>query len=91
MKIKLLIVLLFASASLMKAYGQKYDTSRFSFTNFYFTGTVGVPSKEFKEAVQNNFGNLGYGFSGGFLVSPLLENKPSPVLLGLDLVIFFME
>lgn len=88
MKINFLIALLFTSASLMNVYGQKYDTSQFSFTNFYFNGTVGVPSKEFQEAVQNDFGNLGYGFSGGFLVSPLLENKPSPVLLGLDLGYF---
>jgi hypothetical protein len=84
MNIKFLIVLLIISASQMKAYGQKYDSSKFSYINFYLNTQVAVPSKEFREAIQNDLGNLGYGLATGIVLSPLLENKPSPVLLGID-------
>jgi hypothetical protein len=84
MKIKFLIVLLLSSVSLMKVYGQKYDSSKFSYINFYFNTQIAVPHKEFREAIQNDLGNLGYGIATGLVLSPLLENKPSPVLLGLD-------
>ncbi len=84
MKIKFLIVLLFASLSLMKAYAQKYDSSKFSYINFYLNTQIAVPSKEFREAIHNDLGNLGYGLASGIVFSPLLENKPSPVLIGVD-------
>lgn len=84
MKTRFLIVLLFASTSLVKVHGQKYDSSKFSYINFYFNTQVAVPSKEFRAAIKNDFGNLGYGLATGIVISPLLENKPSPVLLGID-------
>jgi len=88
MKIKFLIVLLFTSVGLMKVYGQKYDSSKFSFINFYFNTQVAIPHKEFREAIQNDLGNLGFGLATGVVLSPLLENKPSPVLLGIDFSYF---
>lgn len=81
MKTTFLIILLFSSASM---YGQKYDSSKFSFINFYITVQTAIPEKEFREAINNDFGNVGYGISTGVVLSPLLEHKPSPVLLGLD-------
>jgi len=84
MKTKFLIALLFTSVSMMKVYGQKYDSSKFSYINFYFNTLIAVPHKEFREAIQNDLGNLGYGLNTGIVVSPLLENKPSPVLIGID-------
>lgn len=88
MKIKFLIVMLFISATMMKAYSQKYDSSKFSYINFYFNTQIAVPSQEFREAIQNDLGNLGYGLATGIVISPLLENKPSPVLLGIDFSYF---
>lgn len=88
MKIRFLIVLFFVSVSLIKAYGQKSDSLKFSYINFYFNTQVAVPSKEFREAIQNDLGNLGYGLATGIVISPLLENKPSPVLLGVDFSYF---
>ncbi len=88
MKTKFLIVLLIASTILMRAYGQKYDSSKFSYINFYFNTQVAIPSREFRQAIQNDLGNLGYGLATGIVISPLLENKPSPVLLGIDFSYF---
>ncbi len=84
MKIKFLIALLFTSTCLIKAYSQQYDSAKFSYINFYFNSLVAVPSKEFREAMNNELGNLGYGLATGVVISPLLENKPSPVLIGID-------
>ncbi len=84
MKIKFLITLLFVLISLVTVFGQKYDSSKFSFINFYFNTQTAIPSKEFREAMKNDVGNLGFGLTTGIVISPLLENKPSPILLGLD-------
>ena len=83
-KIKLLILLLLTGISLTNVSGQRYDSGRFSYVNFYFNTQLAIPTKEFRDAIQNELGNLGYGLATGILISPLLENKPSPVLLGLD-------
>lgn len=47
-----------------------------------------MPSKEFRQVVYNNFGNLGYGINTGLILSPLLERRPSPFLIGLDFSYF---
>jgi hypothetical protein len=48
------------------------------------TGVVGFPSSELKEAVTNNFGDLGIGFAVSLLVNPLGSKKPSPIFMGID-------
>jgi hypothetical protein len=75
-------ILLFISSFGVKA--QKYDSAKFSYVNFYFNTQVAIPSREFRDVIKNDFGNLGYGIATGVVLSPLLENKASPVLLGLD-------
>ncbi len=60
------------------------ETVKFSNLHFYAAGLIAVPSREFREAIDNSFGNLGYGFSSGVLISPHGEKKPSPALLGID-------
>jgi hypothetical protein len=52
--------------------------------HFNLTGMVGIPSKELKEAVQNNFGDIGVGFATSVLLSPFGKKKPSPILMGID-------
>lgn len=84
MKVEFLVGLLFINANLVKVHGQKYDSSRFSYINFYVNAQIAVPSKEFREGIQNDVGNLGHGISTGLVLSPLFENKPSPILVGID-------
>lgn len=52
--------------------------------HFNFTGIVGIPSKELKEAVKNNFGDIGVGFATSILLNPFGKKKPSPILMGID-------
>lgn len=64
-----------------------YDISPGTYHDRYHvsvTGVVGIPSKELKEAVSNNFGDVGIGFATSLLVNPFGEKKPSPVLMGID-------
>lgn len=82
MKIGFLIMGLLALV--IEAGAQQADSSKFSYVNFYFSPQLAIPNKELREVTQNNLGNLGYGLTTGLVLSPLLENKPSPVLLGLD-------
>ena len=58
------------------AYYDKYHIS--------IMGVVGIPSKELKEAVRNNFGDVGIGFATSLLFNPAAKRKPSAVLLGVD-------
>jgi len=83
-KIRILIVLFFWGVSLQAGYGQNSDTLKFSYIHFYLTGQVAIPSQEFREVINNDFGNLGFGIGTGLVFSPLLENRPSPILIGLD-------
>jgi len=84
LKRKLLFVLLLSCAIHMTAYSQQADSLKFSYINFYLTSQMAIPSKEFREVINNDFGNLGFGVGTGLVFSPLLENRPSPILIGLD-------
>ncbi len=84
LRTKLLFVLLLSGASLSVAYGQESDSLKFSYINFYLTSQLAVPSKEFREVINNDFGNAGVGIGTGLVFSPLLENRSSPFLIGLD-------
>ncbi|MCW5911798.1 MAG: hypothetical protein KIT62_12025 [Cyclobacteriaceae bacterium] len=64
------------------------DSVRFSTIHFFGGAQVAVPSREFREVINNSFGNLGYGLNFGLVLSPLGEKKPSPVLLGADFGFF---
>jgi len=77
-------VLLLSGATLQTVCGQNVDSLKFSYINFYLTGQMAIPSKEFREVINNDFGNLGVGLGTGLVFSPLLENKSSPFLIGLD-------
>jgi hypothetical protein len=57
---------------------------KFSNLHFYLTGLIAVPQREFRAVIDNTFGNLGYGFGTGVLLSPLGERRPSPALIGID-------
>ncbi|TDQ18482.1 hypothetical protein DFQ04_0284 [Algoriphagus boseongensis] len=46
-------------------------------------GTVGIPVGEFKNAIDNSLGDLGFGGGFHFLLNPKKEGY-SPLLLGLD-------
>jgi hypothetical protein len=52
--------------------------------HFNLTALVGIPSKEFKEAVRNDFGDIGVGFATSILLNPFGKKKPSPILMGID-------
>jgi hypothetical protein len=69
----------------LNATAQESDTTRFDYLSFYINSQVAVPAKEFREAINNSIGDLGVGFSGGILFSPLGQKKPSPVLIGMDI------
>lgn len=60
------------------------DTIKFANLHFYLAGMIAVPQREFRDVIDNSFGNLGYGFNTGILLSPVGQKKPSPVLLGID-------
>lgn len=60
------------------------DTIKFANLHFYLAGMIAVPQREFREVIDNAFGNLGYGFNSGILISPVGQKKPSPILLGID-------
>jgi hypothetical protein len=84
MKTKFLIAGVISGFACLQSHAQKYDSSRFSYINFYFNTQVAIPSREFREVIKNDFGNLGYGIATGVTLSPLFENKASPLLIGLD-------
>ena len=71
-------------------HGQQEDSIKFTTVNFYAGGQVAIPSAEFRKVIKNSTGNLGYGLYAGFLMSPLGKNKPSPILVGIDLVFSLM-
>lgn len=81
----MLITLALVSGSNQLAKAQSQDTVRFDYLTFYVFGQVAVPSKEFREVINNSVGDLGVGLSGGFLFSPFGQKKPSPILLGVDI------
>ncbi len=81
-------LLLIGILSFLRLSGFSQEYAKFSYIQFYFTGQVAVPSKEFRQVVYNNFGNLGYGINTGLIVSPLFERRPSPFLIGLDFSYF---
>jgi hypothetical protein len=72
--------------SRINSIAQESDTIKFDYLSFYFNGQVAVPAKEFREAINNSVGDLGVGLAGGFLFSPFGQKKPSPILLGVDIV-----
>jgi hypothetical protein len=75
---------IFIALLLIGANAQAQDTVRFSTIHFFGGVQTAIPSSEFREVINNSFGNLGYGLNLGFVLSPLGEKKPSPVLLGAD-------
>jgi len=81
---KFLLALLISAGAVCDSIAQKYDSIRFSSVNFYLAFQSAVPSNEFRKVIDNQFGNLGYGIGTGIVISPLGENRPSPILLGLD-------
>jgi len=74
------LILSFISAT--AAYAQ--DSIRFSTIHFYGGVQTAIPAKEFREVIDNSFGNLGFGLNIGLVLSPLGDKKPSPILLGAD-------
>ena len=54
------------------------------FGSLYLAAQVAIPSTAFRRAIQNSFGNLGFGAALGFVFNPFLRKKPSLVHLGLD-------
>ena len=83
MKLAAAIFLLLISAA---THGQ--DSVRFSNVHFFGGVQTAIPSREFREVIDNSFGNLGFGLNTGLVLSPLGEKKPSPVLLGIDFGFF---
>lgn len=84
-----LITLFIMVTTLNRAFAQTedYEVSPSAYHDtFHFnvTGLVGIPSKELKEAVQNDFGDLGVGFATSILMNPFGKKKPSPILMGID-------
>jgi hypothetical protein len=81
-----------ALLAILNVYAQPdslYEISSSSYYDKYnlsILGVVGIPSKELKEAVTNNFGNLGVGFATSFLFNPTGKRKPSPVFAGVEFV-----
>ncbi len=69
---------------LIGAAAQGQDSVRFSNIHFFGGVQMAIPSREFREVIDNSFGNLGYGLNLGLVLSPLAEKKPSPFLLGGD-------
>lgn len=64
-----------------------YDISPYAIHdrfNVHINTAVGVPLGELRDAVKNDFGNVGVGFSIGGFVNPFGKNKPSPVFVGAD-------
>ena len=86
MKLKLAICLCLILPALWTNGQSTLSGDTVSFTNlqFYLSGTIAVPQREFREVIDNSFGNLGYGINLGLLLSPVGLKKPSPILLGLD-------
>jgi hypothetical protein len=85
MKIKFLLAIALIIFSGINSRAQESDTIKFDHLSFYFNGQVAVPSKEFRKAINNSVGDLGVGLAGGFLFSPFGQNKPTPILLGVDI------
>ena len=88
-KLFLFITLLTTLTSFNSIYAQteNYEISSSAYHDtfhFNLTGVVGIPSKELKEAVQNDFGNVGIGFATSILLNPFGKKKPSPILMGID-------
>jgi hypothetical protein len=69
---------------LIGAAAQGQDSVKFSTVHFFGGGQTAIPSSDFREVIDNSFGNLGYGLNFGLVLSPLNAKKPSPVLLGAD-------
>lgn len=62
-----------------------YDISPYTIHdrfNFHINTVVAIPLNELKDAIQNNFGNVGVGFSTGILANPFGKKKPSPMFVG---------
>ena len=76
--VALILLLLIATAA------NAQDSLRFSTVHFFGGVQTAIPSYEFREVIDNSFGNLGFGLNAGLVLSPLAEKKPSPVLLGAD-------
>ena len=79
---------IFIAFLLIGVTAQAQDTVRFSTIHFFGGVQTAIPSSEFRKVIDNSFGNLGYGLNLGFVLSPLGEKKPSPVLLGADFSYF---
>src|SRR5262245_31346761 len=87
LKSTLLLLAVLVCANVFGQTDSLYDISPATYYDKYhinIMGVVGVPSKELKEAVTNNFGNLGVGFATSVLFNPVAKKKPSKVLLGVD-------
>lgn len=70
--------------SLLATAASAQDSIRFTTIHFYGGVQTAIPSSEFREVIDNSFGNLGFGLNTGLVLSPLGEKKPSPILLGAD-------
>jgi hypothetical protein len=76
------IVLLFCITCMSVAHAQ--DAFHEPFTVSIY-GNVGVPSPEFKKAVNNSSGGAAIGFGGNILFNTGGKKKLSPVAFGIDL------
>lgn len=84
-KIGIYIISIFATTSSWGQSDSLYDISPYSIHdkfNFHVNAVVAVPLNEFRDALKNNFGNVGVGVSTGVLVNPFGKKKPSPIFVG---------
>lgn len=65
-------------------HAQDIDTTRFAVAEFFISPLVTIPAREYRSVVNNDFGNLGYGFDAGMVFNPGKDKKPSAIHLGLD-------
>lgn len=79
-------VLIALSIISLTTYAQ--DSVRFSTIHFFGGVQTAIPASEFREVINNSFGNLGFGLNLGLVLSPLGAQKPSPILLGGDFSYF---
>jgi len=78
------LAILFLVASTLAINAQEADTARFSVASFHLSPLVTIPASEYRSVVNNDFGNLGYGFGAGLVINPGRDRKPSAIHLGLD-------
>lgn len=87
LKFSVYLLALLACSNVFAQTDSLYEVSPNAYYDKYhigIMGVVGIPSQELKEAVRNNFGDVGIGFATSLLFNPVAKRKPSTVLLGVD-------